>query len=153
MKTLVIYDSLYGNTEKVAKAIASTIKRSKILNIGNVKTKELNSCDLLIVGSSTHGGRASQSMQNFLNSVPANLLNGIKFATFDTRFSFDDHGLGLKLVMKILNFAAPRIADTLKRKGGVEVTSPLGFIVEGKEGPLKKGELEKAIAWSKHLLV
>ena len=147
MKTLVIYDSLFGNTEKVAKAIGSSIKGSKVLNVGKVKLQELNSYDLLIVGSPTHGGRPSQPIQSFLNDIPNSQLKGVKVAAFDTRFSYEDHGLGLKFVMKVLNFAASRIADTLKKKGGEEITSPMGFIVEGKEGPLKKDELEKALSW------
>jgi len=40
----------------------------------------------------------------------------------------------------------------LAGKSGTQVVEPEGFIVEGKEGPLKEGEVERAAAWAKTLL-
>jgi hypothetical protein len=53
--------------------------------------------------------------------------------------------------MKVIDFAAPRIAKTLVAKGGQLATDPEGFIVIGKQGPLKEGELERALQWAKQL--
>jgi hypothetical protein len=53
--------------------------------------------------------------------------------------------------MKLIGFAAPKIGRQLTSLGGREVASPEGFAVEGKEGPLKTGELERAKAWAGRL--
>jgi flavodoxin len=151
IKTLVIYDSLYGNTEKVAKVIASAVG-GEAKPAGNVDPSELNSLDLLIVGSPTHGGRPSPKTQEFLNKIPNNSLNNFKFVAFDTRFEKREHGVGLQLVMGVFGFAAGRIAKALESKGGKLVAEPEGFIVEGKEGPLKEGELDRAATWAKGIL-
>jgi flavodoxin len=119
---------------------------------GKVDLSELEGLDLLIAGSPTHGGRPSPGMQKFLNKIPADSLKGVKVAAFDTRFEKSGHGIGLRLLMTVINFAAPRIAKALKSKGGRLIAEPEGFIVEGKEGPLKEGELERASSWAKGIL-
>jgi len=149
MKALIVYDSLYGNTEKVAKAIADAIG-GEAKSTGKVDPSELKGFDLLIVGSPTHGGRPSPPMREFLNKIPAGSLKGLSVAAFDTRFSKEGHGVGLRILMSVLNFAAGRIAEALKKKGGNQIVEPEGFIVEGKEGPLKNGEIERATAWIKN---
>jgi len=54
--------------------------------------------------------------------------------------------------LKIFGFAADRIAKNLKDKGANLVVPAEGFFVNGKEGPLKAGELERAAAWAKTLI-
>jgi len=145
---LVVYDSLYGNTEKVAKAVAAATG-AQVKLADKVGISSLKDLDLLIVGSPTHGGRPSPGMADFLNKIPSNSLKGVKVATFDTRFEKSGHGVGLRLLMAVINFAAPRIAKALESKGGNLVAEPEGFIVEGKEGPLKEGEIPRASSWAK----
>jgi hypothetical protein len=53
--------------------------------------------------------------------------------------------------MKIIGYAAPRIAGGLQAKGGRLAAPPEGFFVQEKEGPLKQGELERAASWAKSL--
>lgn len=88
-----------------------------------------------------------KKIQTYLNDLPPNALAKKHVAAFDTRFAIDERGLGLKLLMKAIGFAVARIAGSLKSRGGNLVITPEGFIVEGKEGPLKSGELERAAAW------
>lgn len=114
--------------------------------MGEVSLSDLESLDLLIVGSPTQGGRPTISLQEFIKKIPESALKGVKVATFDTRI--EAKGAGLRFLTKVLGYAAPRIADSLKSKGGNLVVPPEGFIVEQKEGPLKKGELERATQWS-----
>ncbi|OGN97653.1 MAG: flavodoxin [Chloroflexi bacterium RBG_13_51_36] len=147
MKALVVYDSVYGNTEKIAKAIGDAIAPSgevKVLRAGEASPSELVSIDLLIVGSPTHAGRPVQAVQEFLKKVPELSLKGVKVAAFDTRIS--------KKIVGVFGYAAGRIVDNLKKKGGSLVASPEGFFVTGGEGPLKGGELERAAAWVKGIL-
>jgi flavodoxin I len=117
MKALIFYDSVYGNTEKIAKAIGSAIDDDvKILRVDEVNASELALIDLLIVGSPTQGGRPTPAIRDFLSKVPESSLKGISVATFDTR-------LATKLV-GIFGYAAKRIAGNLKEKGATLVASP-----------------------------
>ncbi len=147
MKTLIIYDSVYGNTEKIARAIGEGIALSgeiKIVRPDEVNLSELTSFDLLIVGSPTQGGRATPALQEFLNKIPANALQNINVAAFDTRVK--------NFIAKLFGYAAGRIADSLKDRGGQLAVPPEAFIVMGTKGPLKEGEVERATAWAKGIL-
>jgi flavodoxin len=152
MKTLLVYDSVYGNTEKIARTIAGAIAPSDavtLLRAGEANPLALAAIDLLIVGSPTQGGRPTPAMQEFLSKIPANALKKVDVTAFDTRFSAQDKGLGLRLLLRLVGYAAGRMADSLQAKGGELTTPPEGFIVEDKEGPLKEGELERAADWAK----
>jgi flavodoxin len=151
MKTLIVHDSVYGNTEKIARAIAAAITPADevaVLRAGEANPSELASIDLLIVGSPTQGGRPTPAIQDFLSKIPANALKNVWVTSFDTRFEAQAQGIGLRILLRLLGYAAGRIADSLQAKGGVLATPPEGFIVEGKEGPLKQGELERASSWA-----
>ena len=142
MKALVIYDSLYGNTEKIAKAIGGAIKGEvKVLPVAEANATELKSLDLLIIGSPTQGGNATKAMQAFMGNIPETALKGVKVATFDTRYASG--------WAKIFGFAAGRMAKYFKGKSANLVVPSEGFFVTGSKGPLKVGEIERAAAWAK----
>ena len=150
VNVLVIYDSAYGNTEKIAKAITHTVNQSddiRLALVGDIKPTALKAIDLLIVGSPTQNGKPTQSIQDYLSDLPSDTLAGIKVAAFDTRYALDEHGVSMKLYMKKVGFAAPRIAASLRVKGGELVTEPVGFIVGEKEGPLRDEEFKRASTW------
>jgi len=144
MKTLVVYDSTYGNTEKIAKAIGGAISGEvKVIRASSMIPAELSMIDVLIVGSPTHGGRPTPVIQDLLDKVSEQDIKGIKVAAFDTRFS--------KKWVRIFGYAAERIADSLKTKGGILILPPEPFFVKGRKGPLKEGELERAAHWTKEI--
>lgn len=152
MKALIIYDSFYGNTELIAKQIGKYLPGLvRVIRLGEVDIEKLKVVDLLIVGSPVHGGRPTPELEAFLMKLPSNCLKGIKVAAFDTRFEPDDHNIGIKILLRIIKYAAERIAKILVKKGGVLIAKPQGFIVNEKRGPLKKGEMEKARQWAIHL--
>ena len=101
---------------------------------GNDKSEVLSSLD-------EARGRATEAMRAFLARVPA--LDGASVAVFDTR-------LPARWV-KIFGFAAGKIADKLQALGATLAAEPEGLVVEGKEGPLAEGELERAAAWARSL--
>ena len=145
MKALIVYDSLYGSTEKIAKAIGGAIAGDvRVLRVGEANHSELESIDLLIIGSPTQGGRPTPAIQEFLDKIPEATLKSINVAAFDTRLS-------TKLV-GIFGYAAGKIASSLKAKGGTLILPPEGFFVKGGKAPLKDGELGRAAAWAKVLL-
>jgi flavodoxin len=150
MKAVVIYDSVYGNTEKIAQAIGDGLAGdAKVVRVGDVNASELQAFDLLIVGSPVHGGRATPAIEALLQQLPAHSLEGKRVAAFDTRFESEEQGIGLRILMSVIRYAAERIAKELAKKGGRLAAEPEGFIVEQKEGPLKQGELERASTWAK----
>jgi len=137
MKALVIYDSTYGNTEKIARAIGEVIG-GQVSLVGEVIPANLNGFDLLFVGSPTHGGWYTEGMRDLLKASPA--LEGVSVAVFDTRTK-----------KSIFGFAAPRIARNLEKNGGKLAAPPEGFIVLGIQGPLLDGELERAAIWAQDI--
>ena len=142
MRTLVLYDSAYGNTEQIARSIGSAISGDvRVLRVGELDPSTLESVGFLIVGSPTQGGKPTKAMQDFLDNVPESALKETSVAAFDTRLS-------TKWVA-IFGYAAGRIAKGLEAKGATLTVSPEAFFVKGKEGPLKEGELERAAAWAK----
>ena len=145
MKALVVYDSVYGNTEEIAKAIGGAITGDvKVLGAGEVNLSELESIDFLIVGAPTQGGRPTPAIQDFLNKVSEPAIKGINVATFDTRIS--------KKWVRIFGYAAGKIGRSLKAKGGTLILNPEGFFVKGTKGPLEEGELERAASWAKEVV-
>jgi flavodoxin len=153
MKTLVVYDSVFGNTEKIAlqigKALSSKSKAG-VVRVGDVKPEQLKGVKLLIVGSPTRAFSPMPAVKNFIKTIPANGLNGVKVAAFDTRMPMNDEVPGiLKFFAKIFGYAAKPIADRLMKKGGSLVATSEGFFVDGSEGPLAKGEQERAAKWAK----
>ena len=144
MKTLIVYDSVYGYTEKIAQAIGEVITGEvRLARVGEVDVSELKALDLLVVGAPTHAARPSPATREFLDKVEARALEGVKVAGFDTRLT--------SWWARIFGFAARGIANGLKKKRGTLVASPEAFYVDGSEGPLSEGELERAVAWGKEI--
>jgi flavodoxin I len=152
MKTLLIYDSVFGNTEKIARAIADSLGSRapvEILRAEQVVPEELTGVDLLVVGSPTRGFRPTEAVTELLKRLPAKALIGTKVAAFDTRLKADEiDSAGLRFVVNTGGYAAKRIANRLKKAGGNLIVPPEGFYVEDTEGPLKAGEIERAAGWA-----
>ena len=160
MKVLVIYDSVYGNTEQIARAIGDALGSHmdvEVLQVSDVQPQQLTGLDLLIVGSPTHGFRPTAAIRNLLETIPMNGLKGAKVAAFDTRISMNYVDSPIlrfagRLVVGLFGYAAKPIADRLKEKEGELAIPPEGFFVEGTEGPLKEGELERAADWASQII-
>lgn len=156
MKTLIIYDSFFSNTEQIALAICNSfdsIENVRILKVSDVHPKQLTGLDVLIVGSPTRGFKPTEAIINFLNKIPLNGLNGIRVAAFDTRFLLSSiKSSVLRFIVKTGGYAAKTIACRLKKKGGYLIMPPEGFYVTGEKGPLQYGELERAANWTKTIL-
>lgn len=153
MKALVIYDSMFGNTEQVAQAITAALAEqmeATTQRVGEVTPEALMGVALLIVGSPTQGFQPTPATKELLDRIAVQGLNGVKVAAFDTRVDVADVGNRfLTFMVKIFGYAAKPIANRLEKKGGELVMPPEGFIVNGKEGPLKEGELARAATWAK----
>jgi len=157
MKALVVSDSVFGNTEKVAQAIGQALgspEDVQVVRVGDVKPEQLLGLTLLIVGSPTRQFSPTGATTGFLKSIPKHGLKGVKVAAFDTRFteSAIEKVRILAFFVKIFGYAAKPIADRLQKKGGEMVVPPEGFYVGDTEGPLLEGELERAADWAKQII-
>lgn len=160
MKALILFDSLYGNTEKVARAVAAGMGETPgaggevaILRIADVTTKRLAGLDLLVVGSPTQRFRATPAVTSLLKAIPQGGLTGVKVAAFDTRMTEQEINQTriLAFFVGIFGYAAEPLTKLMKQKGGTLVVPPEGFLVQGMEGPLVEGELERARAWGREM--
>jgi len=89
MKACVVFDTRYGNTEKIARSLEAGLKTARVetscVNEKDASQDLLGNFDLICVGGPTHHRTASEPMQTFLRSLKgADLSDKLTFA-FDTR--------------------------------------------------------------------
>jgi flavodoxin I len=148
MKGMIIYDSVYGNTEEIAQAIGTALSSQmdvEVIRVSDVNTANLTGLNLLIIGSPTHGGSPTEAIRDFLKDLSESVIHDLNVAAFDTRLS--------TRLVKIFGYAAGKIASNLKKKGGILIAPPEPFFVQGRKGPLKEGELERAASWGNDLVI
>ena len=136
-KALVVYDTVYGNTEKLAKALAAGLENGgadvAVLKVNAVKFDELNSFDLLCVGSPTHAWNASKPTKEFLDRLKdVKGLTGKKAFAFDTKMSRS----------RLAGSAGGKIEGKLKSLGLTIIKDHATAVVKGREGPLEEGSEE-----------
>ena len=155
MKALVVYDSVFGNTEKIAQAIGEglgTPEEVTTLRVSEAGLEQLDGIDILVVGSPTRAFKSTPAISSFLRQIRPGSLSGVSVSAFDTRIPVDEKTPGfLKFLIKLFGYAAEPMAEKLKKKGGAVKVGPAGFNVGGTEGPLGDGELERAAGWAKEL--
>lgn len=161
MKAMVIYDSQFGNTEQIARAIAGGLTLATtdapevdVRQIGDARPDQLAGLDVLVVGSPTQRFSSTTAMRDFLKAIPKKALVGVSVAGFDTRLTEAElhaHGVMLGKLVDWFGYAAPRISEGLEKRGGQAAMPPEGFYVGGTEGPLLEGELERAADWARQI--
>lgn len=154
MKISIIYDSVYGNTEKIARTIEEVLAKGnevEVKKVTDAKLKDLEKKDLVIIGSPTHAGRVSKAIQVLFNMIPKDLLKDSRVAVFDTSMATFSQNFFMKGVYKFFGYSAPRMANMFKKKGA-EIVSVQSFFVLNMKGPLKDDELERAKKWAKGLV-
>ena len=155
MKALIVYDSVFGNTEKVAQSIGKAIGSQgqvETLPVSQVTLDQLRGLEILIVGSLTRSFRPTPAISQFLKALPKNCLAGINVAAFDTRIWLNTiDSAAFRFIVNKGGYAANTIATALKKKGGTLLMPPEGFLVTGEQGPLKEGELERAVEWVRQM--
>lgn len=155
MKVLVVYETYYGNTEKVARTIARALtngREARVVRWSDFNPGMLQDIDLLVVGSPTHGFHHTEGIQKFLKDLPEGSLDGLRVASFDTRSDLTDVNFAFQYLMKKFGYAAEPVGKALEQKGGRLVTASQGFYIKDIQGPLKNGELERAASWAATLI-
>lgn len=154
MKSMVVYDSAYGNTARIADVIGESLKKfgkSSVKQLEEVTDKDVKHADLIVIGSPTQGGRPTGPTLQFIEALPTKVMRGKKIAVFDTRFDMDAQKFGLRLLMRTIGYAAAKMASAAKRRGWDVISDPMGFIVNDTKGPLRDGEMERAAKWAASL--
>lgn len=147
METLVVYDSKFGNTKKIAETIAEELKPYSAVHLyglDKVLPDKLGAIDLLIVGGPTQVHGISARMRRFTDGLEPGSAVGMVAVTFDTRF---------RMPVAISGSAAKTIAQRLSR-AEIHVCAPPEsfFVTWGGTPQLEAGEAERASAWAKDLL-
>ena len=159
-RALVVYESMFGNTEIVARQIAAGLSETVDVDVVRAGPDVVVGEDvaLLVVGGPTHAfglTRASTrdsagqqgapvdvarapGLREWLEDLP---LTTCRVAAFDTRI----HRPGVP-------GSAARAAERRLGKAGGRVTSPaMSFWVSGTHGPLAAGEADRALSWGRLL--
>ncbi len=147
---LVIYDSVFGNTAKVAEAIGTALgPKTVVKKVDQVQKNDLEGVNVLFVGSPTRAFRPTEGITAFLKNLSPSSLEGVRAAAFDTRIELEDiHPKFFRFIIKLGGYADKIIARRLKKAGADLALEPAGFAVMESEGPLKDGELERAAEWA-----
>ena len=121
MNALIVYDSVFGNTEKVAQAIGAALGPQgnvETLPVSQVTVDQLRGLDLLIVGSPTRGFRPTEAISQLLKTLPKNQLADVSVAAFDTRIWLTTIDSSVfRLIVDKGGYAASTLANALKKKG------------------------------------
>lgn len=152
MNILILYDSVFGNTRRIAFAMRDAVKEPHTVIVSGPEAFTMDSLkgvDLLIAGSPTRAFRPTKSMLTALRRLPGGALaHGVHTAAFDTRVSLEEvDSKVLHVMVSLFGYAAQPLDTLLAKKGGLPLVSPAWFYVEDKEGPLREGEAERASAW------
>jgi len=137
---IIIFDSRYGNTQKIANSIQAGVREAGIdvscLATSDVDINSLKSYDLICVGGPTQYRTASETMQNFLRSIEKFNLSGKFGFVFDTRRD------------SILAGSAAKFIEERLRKLGLKIVSPgQSAIIFDPQPEEKRGESESKDAW------
>lgn len=167
MRVLVVYESMYGNTETVARAVGSTLAAHAGVEVDLVEVGEASAAvgddvDLLVIGAPTHafglsrdstrrdaGDRGSRAgyplvsrgigIREWLDRV--RLPDTVRTAAFDTKVDRP----------RLPGSAAKSVAKHLRRAGRSRPEAVVSFYVTGEFGPLADGEADRAREWAAHL--
>lgn len=163
MHALVVYESMWGNTERVARAIASGIAETgtvEVVEVGNAPAEPDVDVSLIVAGGPTHAfsmskpatrteahhrgapkGSDATGIREWLDALPTG-HQAQTVATFDTKSSR----------VKLLPGSAARKAGKVAgRHGYARADHAQSFLVADTAGPLLDGELERAAQWGRHL--
>jgi hypothetical protein len=164
MKALVMYESMFGNSERVARAVAAGLEEHGEVVVRDVSSSPAGEIpadvDLLVTGGPTHAfsmsrpntredairqgagqGIAGSGLREWLDGLPPD-LHQRACAAFDTRVSRARHLPGS---------AARSAGRALRRRHGRLILSPESFYVDDVSGPLGTDELARAREWGRLL--
>jgi hypothetical protein len=163
MRTLVVYESMFGNTEKVASVIGEELGAIGTVDVLNVDEAPLilDDFDLLVVGGPTHvwGLTRPQTREDAASRVAsATVSNRVGLREWLDRVSSASEvclaatfGTRADKPRWLTGSASRAARRRLRRIGFRMVGKPGDFKVTGMLGPLVSGELDRAREWAREL--
>lgn len=162
-RALVVFESMFGNTQKIAEAVQEGLSvhvSTDILEVGTVPDRLPDDVELLVVGGPTHAFGMSRpaTREDATRQAAGHVVSGgiglrewlatlerasgkLAVAAFDTR-----------IAKPRLPGSAARSAEKRLRKVGFRIAAGAeSFYVTGTTGPLVHGETERARAWGEKL--
>ena len=85
MKSLVVYESGYGNTERLARAIAEALHEhgeARVSSVGGVSGLRAGEVDLLVVGAPMQSHGLTEAMRELLEGFPQGALSGMRAGAY-----------------------------------------------------------------------
>jgi len=162
-RALIVYESMFGNTEKVAAAIRdglSTVIDTELVRVDQASGRIPMDARLLVVGGPTHAFSMSRAstrtdagkqgevampvefgIREWLGALPDRTTTTMS-ATFDTRIT---------KVRRLPGSAAKSAAKILRRRNFRAMVPPESFFVDDTTGPIDEHELERARQWGEEL--
>jgi len=166
MRTVIVYESMYGNTRSVAEAIGQGLHEidTVVVTVAGADAVVIGGADLIVVGGPTHAfglsrpqtraqavdnahhagstltvepGAGGDGIREWLESAD---LDGALTASFDTRV----RAAGL------IGHASTKISRILRSRGCRMICDPQSFFVT-KQNILLDGELDRAREWGELL--
>jgi hypothetical protein len=162
MKAFVVYESLWGNTEEIARAVAAGLAETVQVEVADVTTTPALPADagLLVAGGPTHAfsltrpttradavtkgathGPGAVGLREWLDRLPTDGRRPV-VATFDTR---------VDKVRRLPGSAARKAARLVRRRGYRLAAPARSFYVADMAGPLLDGEVMRAQEWGREL--
>jgi flavodoxin len=144
-KVLIIFDSTYGNTEKLAREIAVGITETAkaeciVIGINEVSVHDFSILDGVLLGGPIHMFRAARGIIGATKNAIKKGLDGKLVGAFETYQAPGHSGRGVKSIEEMVVEGAP----------GAKVLSPgLSSLVDGRKGPLNAAEPAKAREFGK----
>ena len=160
MKAVVVYESLWGNTAAIARAIAEGIgAEARAVATDAVSPERASEVDLVVAGAPVFAfslpteaireriahdeagapvppDLSHPSLRSWLDALPAGTA---RTAAFETRIWWSPRG------------ATGDIEERFRKAGYVSIAKAKKFVVKDKYGPLRDGELDRAKAWGKEM--
>ncbi len=163
MKALVVYESMFGNTEQIARAVADGLSESvevQLTEVSHAPTEPDSDVALIVAGGPTHAfsmsrtntradainrgaqeGEREFGLREWMAALPSG-QHTTQIATFDTKIESMRHAPGS---------AAKGAAKVARRHGYDSAVKAESFYVRGIDGPLEEGEIDRARAWARQL--
>jgi flavodoxin len=144
VEILVVYGSQYGNTQRIAQAIARALSSEhhvRVIPASAASEIRGDDIDLLFVGAPTQMRGLRLLARPFLDGLVERGFVGTAAAAFDTRMD-----LGPQLLESTV------ISHHLVEAGCRLMMEPQSFLVLGLEGPLADGEEERAEVWARAIV-
>lgn len=162
MSTLVVFESMWGNSRTVAEAVAEGLGDDvPVVNVAEAPVPLPQDVDMLVLGGPTHAfsmsrastrqeakakgadqGHLTSGIREWMAALPAS--DRLHVATFDTRVASVRHLPGS---------AAKAAAREVRRRHLGRVIATKSFYVADMAGPLLDDELDRARAWGTSLAV